>query len=254
MDRNDGTTDKTSEKQTKVRSISASVKSKDCMVIFLKRKRILVQMEFHMKRKSRRRLLRGITGLIASAGLTGKVATAANPTPGAAEGPFYPEPSMRAPDDDNNLVKISGLVEAAGGEVFTLRGRLTGCDGRPLAEHRIEIWQCDVNGKYQHTADNRSVAYDHAYQGFGHDITDTDGSYVFRTIKPTIYPGRAPHIHVKVFKEDQELLTTQLYIKGHPANVADGLFNRLAASQADAVSMVFVKGDTGTEATIDIVV
>jgi len=160
MDRNDGTTDKTSEKQTKVRSISASVKSKDCMVIFLKRKRILVQMEFHMKRKSRRRLLRGITGLIASAGLTGKVATAANPTPGAAEGPFYPEPSMRAPDDDNNLVKISGLVEAAGGEVFTLRGRLTGCDGRPLAEHRIEIWQCDVNGKYQHTADNRSVAYD----------------------------------------------------------------------------------------------
>ena len=192
--------------------------------------------------------------MITSAGLTSKVATAANLTSGAAEGPFYPVPSMRVPDDDNNLVKISGLVEAAGGEVFTLRGRLADRDGHPLAGHRIEIWQCDVNGKYQHTADNRKIAYDQAFQGFGHDITDTDGSYVFRTIKPTIYPGRAPHIHVKVFKEDLELLTTQFYVKDHPANTADRLFNRLAASQADAVSMVFVERDTGTEATIDIVV
>lgn len=38
------------------------------------------------------------------------------------------------------------------------------------------------------------------------------------------YPGRTPHIHVKVKKGDRELLTTQLFIKDHPQNLRDGIF------------------------------
>ncbi len=204
-------------------------------------------------KNSRRSLLAGIAGLVGSSTLAGKAAAAAL-TPRAAEGPFYPKTNMRMPDIDNDLVKIAGQVEEAGGEIFMLRGTIVDRNGRPSVGYRIEIWQCDVNGKYLHPGDNRAVPYDRAFQGFGHDITDESGSYVFRTIKPVIYPGRTPHIHVKVFDGNREVLTTQFYIKDDPNNARDGLFNRMSDVEADTVSMDFVKGDTGLEATINIVI
>ena len=203
--------------------------------------------------KSRRNLLGGIAGLMGTSTL-GTKAAAAVLTPGATEGPYYPTPATRAPDIDNDLVRIRGRVEEAGGEVFTLRGTLTGADGQPLVRHRIEIWQCDMDGNYMHPRDRRSVNFDQAFQGFGHDVTDNGGNYMFRTIKPTIYPGRTPHIHVKVFDGNRELLTTQFYIRDHPNNARDGIFNRMSKAEANAVSMQFVQGETGLEATIDIVV
>lgn len=204
-------------------------------------------------KKSRRSLLGGLAGLMGVSTFS-RSAAAAVLTPSAMEGPFYPVPAMRTPDIDNDLVKIMGLVEEAGGEVFTLRGKLTDNGGRPLAGHRIEIWQCDLNGNYMHPRDRGSKNFDQAFQGFGHDVTDDEGTYVFRTIKPTVYPGRTPHIHVKVFEADREVLTTQFYIKDHPDNARDRLFNRMSDAEANAVSMTFVQGETGSEATIDIVV
>lgn len=202
---------------------------------------------------SRRSLLAGLAGFLGVGTFAGKV-TAATLTPQAAEGPFYPKPSMRMPDIDNDLVRIAGLVDKAGGEVFTLRGAIADSGGRPLVGHRIEIWQCDMDGNYMHPRDRRSVNFDQGFQGFGHDITDETGSYVFRTIKPAIYPGRAPHIHVKVFDGDRELLTTQFYIKNEPNNARDGLFNRMSDDEANAVSMVFVEGENGPEAIVNMVV
>lgn len=203
-------------------------------------------------KKSRRTLLGGIAGLMGISTL-GKSAAAAVLTPRATEGPYYPTPAMRMPDTDNDLVKIIGLVEEAGGEVFTLRGKIIGSDGQPLAGHRIEIWQCDLNGNYMHPRDGRSENFDQAYQGFGHDVTDDGGNYIFRTIKPTIYPGRTPHIHVKIFDGDSELLTTQFYIKDDPNNAGDRLFNRMSKAEADMVSMTFDEKEIGIEATINIV-
>nr|WP_292265530.1 protocatechuate 3,4-dioxygenase [Marivita sp.] len=178
---------------------------------------------------------------------------AATATPPATEGPFYPTPSMRSADVDNDLVKIIGAVREAGGEVFMLKGRLTDKGGTPLAGYRIEIWQCDMNGKYLHSSDRQSIAFDAGFQGFGHDITGPDGSYSFRTIKPVTYPGRTPHIHVKVFDDSRERLTTQFYIDGHPANGRDRIFNRLADAEAKAVSMIFTPSADGEQATVDVI-
>lgn len=203
--------------------------------------------------KLRRGILAGIAGLMGTSTLATK-AVAAVLTPKAVEGPYYPTPAMRTPDIDNDLVKIIGLVEEAGGEVFTLRGTITSSDDSALAGHRIEIWQCDLDGNYMHPRDSRSVNFDQAFQGFGHDITDDGGNYVFRTIKPTIYPGRAPHIHAKVFDGNRELLTTQFYIKNDPNNTGDRLFNRMSDAEVEAVSMEFVQDETGTEAIINIVI
>lgn len=178
-------------------------------------------------------------------------ASAAVPTPSATEGPFYPTPAMRFADADNDLVKIAGAVESAGGEVIVLTGRVLDRGGRPVEAARIEIWQCDVNGRYLHTGDDRGAPRDRSFQGFGHVVTGPDGAYAFRTIKPVPYPGRTPHIHVKVFHRGQEL-TTQFYIDGHPQNAGDFLFREMPAEERRAVSMVFREGARGQETIVDV--
>jgi len=203
--------------------------------------------------QSRRSFVRGTLGALGLSALA-KPALAADLTPRATEGPFYPTPAMRRADVDNDLVKILGTVQEAGGEVFVLKGRVLNRSGAPLVDRRIEIWQCDMNGKYLHIGDRQAIDFDPAFQGFGHDITGLDGSYEFRTIKPVTYPGRTPHIHVKVFEDGQEVLTSQFYIDGHPANSRDSIFNRLSDREAQAVSMTFTTTDSGQEAIVDVVV
>lgn len=194
--------------------------------------------------------LMGALGLSAAA----HPVLAAAPTPSATEGPFYPTPAMRRKDVDNDLVKIIGQVQEAGGEVMILQGRVRDADGAPLADHRVEIWQCDMNGKYLHSGDRQSIEFDAAFQGFGHDITGPDGSYQFRTIKPVTYPGRTPHIHVKVFDGAENVLTTQFYIDGHPSNGRDRIFGRLSDAEAASVSMVFETVDSVDQTSVDITI
>ncbi|RDE18960.1 protocatechuate 3,4-dioxygenase [Motiliproteus coralliicola] len=206
-----------------------------------------------MKPLSRRKLLIDSAAIAGGSALSGTV-IAAILTPSASEGPFYPTASMRMDDVDNDLVKVAGAVEQAGGEIIELHGRLLNRQGLPLADHRVEIWQCDVNGKYLHRGDDRNVVYDTGFQGFGHDITDADGHYRFRTIKPTIYPGRAPHIHVKVLKGRHELLTTQFYIADDPHNRRDWLYRRMSRAEAESVSMRFAEAGNLLETQVDIIV
>jgi protocatechuate 3,4-dioxygenase beta subunit len=103
---------------------------------------------------------------------------------------------------------------------------LTHLSGRPIRNATVEIWQCDANQVYLHTADSESKKdqRDKNFQGFGRFITGSTGEYYFRTIKPVPYPGRpAPHIHFKVKKGGRELLTSQINIAGHPGNEIDGI-------------------------------
>ncbi len=84
---------------------------------------------------------------------------AAVQTPAATEGPFYPTKSMRYSDIDNNLVKISGVVKQAGGEILNLSGRVLDSNAKPIKGARVEIWQCDANGHYLHTGDRNPVTF-----------------------------------------------------------------------------------------------
>ena len=204
-----------------------------------------------MPSKSRRNFLS-----LSAAGAAGLVfprsVSAATVTPSATEGPFYPSRSMRFDDVDNDLVKIAGIVREAGGDIFALTGRVLNTEGHPIPNARVEIWQVDVNGRYLHEGDRQSVSRDAAFQGFGHDITKADGVYRFRTIKPVRYPGRTPHIHVKVKAENREL-TTQFYIAGEPGNQRDGLFRRMSRAEQKAVEMHFRKQDGEVRAVVDII-
>jgi len=200
--------------------------------------------------KTRRSIITGIIGVFTSLTAFGKAT--AGPTPQTAEGPFYPSRSMRFADIDNDLVKIAGMVKEAGGEVVLLKGVVTD-DDVPQPGLRVEIWQVDNNGKYLHSGDTRNIPYDTGFQGFGHDITDDNGGFWFRTLKPTHYPGRTPHIHVKVIRDGREVLVSQLYIKDHRDNRADFLFNRMSVAQQQSVEMDFVTGPDGLEASVALV-
>ena len=197
----------------------------------------------------RRRLVLG-TLLLPAAPLV----DAAVRTPAASEGPFYPTTGMRFEDVDNDLVKISGAVRQAGGEVVRIGGRVLDADGTPLAGARVEIWQCDVKGRYLHRADFGWGSRDKGFQGFGRDVTGADGAFAFRTIKPVPYSGRTPHIHVKVLHRERERLTTQLYLPDHPSNQHDGLYRRIPPAQRDLVTLYF--GGDGPEplALVDLVI
>jgi protocatechuate 3,4-dioxygenase beta subunit len=147
-------------------------------------------------------------------------------TPAQTEGPFYPDKMPL--DQDNDLIVINDNITPAIGEITHLTGRVLGPNGSPLNDVTVEIWQCDANAVYLHTADSgrKQDTQDKNFQGFGRFTTGSTGEYRFRTIKPVPYPGRpAPHIHFKLKQGDKELLTSQLMIRGHEGNWQDGVFN-----------------------------
>ena len=62
-------------------------------------------------------------------------------------------------------------------------------------------------------------------------MTDSEGRYYFRTIKPVPYTlqgqFRAPHIHVAVSKAGRRIMATQALVKGHEANARDLITQRI---------------------------
>jgi protocatechuate 3,4-dioxygenase beta subunit len=169
---------------------------------------------------SRRHFLGGGLALGAAALLPAHVfAEELARTPRLTEGPFYPR---RLPlDTDNDLIIINKSLTPAVGEITHLTGRVLSLSGEPINNAVVEIWQCDAKGIY--IAQGNARGADVHFQGFGRFTTNTKGEYRFRTIKPVPYAGRTPHIHFKVKKGDRELLTTQLFIAGHPQNARDGV-------------------------------
>jgi protocatechuate 3,4-dioxygenase beta subunit len=147
------------------------------------------------------------------------------PTPAQTRGPFYP---LELPlDDDNDLVRIGASSDLAKGEITHLTGEVVDISGRPVADARVEIWQCDANGRYHHPRDRRSAPRDPHFQGHGHYQCKADGRYRFRTIRPVPYPGRTPHIHFAISGPDFEPLVTQMYVAGEPLNASDFVLNSI---------------------------
>ncbi|MCA9268950.1 MAG: intradiol ring-cleavage dioxygenase, partial [Planctomycetales bacterium] len=121
-----------------------------------------------------------------------------------------------------------------------LTGAVVDATGRRLKNAVVEIWQCDAGGAYRHSRTGNADRADKNFQGFGRFTTSSTGEYYFRTIKPVPYPGRTPHIHVKVLHKGRELLTTQCYVKGHALNDRDGIYRSLPTAAArDALTVDF---------------
>ncbi len=172
---------------------------------------------------ARRRMLEIAAGSAAVFSLGGAGQAATLPaTPRQTAGPFYPL-SIPA-DSDNDLVQVSGHNGTAKGTVSYVSGHILDPDGRTLSGVRVEIWQCDTNGRYHYVRDaSADTPLDENFQGYGQTVTDEKGGYRFRTIRPVPYPGRTPHIHFAVSGPGLARFTTQMYVAGEPLNEHDGV-------------------------------
>jgi protocatechuate 3,4-dioxygenase, beta subunit len=173
----------------------------------------------------RRQMLESLVASAATLSFAGPWKAAAAqlpPTPPQTSGPFYP---IALPlDSDNDLIQIAGHDGTAKGTVTYITGRVLASTGRPISGARVEIWQCDANGRYHHVQDGRTDRpLDENFQGYGQATTDEAGGYRFRTIRPVPYPGRTPHIHFAVSGPGTGRLVTQMYIAGEPGNDRDSV-------------------------------
>lgn len=153
--------------------------------------------------------------------------TARKITPEQVMGPFYP--MTKPPDQDADLTVFKGKPGKAKGQVIHLMGRVFDVDGKPMKGVRLEIWQANTFGRYSHPNDTHDAPLDPNFQGFGVTVTDAEGRFHFKTVKPGSYPvskdwKRPPHIHFDITGKSNRLVT-QMYFEGEPLNEKDLLYD-----------------------------
>jgi protocatechuate 3,4-dioxygenase beta subunit len=110
--------------------------------------------------------------------------TSCAPTKPDMLGPFY------KPDAPERAVTGQGLVVS--GTVRSAKG----C--APLPGARLEWWSADGRGEYH---DELRAT----------QLTRPDGTFRYETVSPGRYPGRPPHLHLKVSANGHRTLVTQVY-------------------------------------------
>jgi protocatechuate 3,4-dioxygenase beta subunit len=151
-------------------------------------------------------------------------------TPPQILGPFYP--FMLTPTDSGDLTNGG----EAKGTILYLSGRVLADNGQPVADAKVEIWQANAAGRYQHPNDDNDAAQlDEKFNGFAVTTTDGQGRYAFKTVRPAAYPAapgrwRPAHIHFSVTGKYEQLVT-QMYFKGGEWNETDTWLN--SASRKD---------------------
>lgn len=150
-------------------------------------------------------------------------------TPPQQEGPYY---TVEKPADrDNDLTVLDGAAGAPVGEIIEFDGTLYDRNGRPIPGAVIEIWQTDASGVYLHPNDPGTGQRDPNFQFYGEAVTDENGRYRFRTILPGQYEPRPPHIHFKVRRDGEELITSQFYFAGDNSGQPEPLIITLTSGQ-----------------------
>jgi len=191
------------------------------------------------RHESRRRLLRlaGSAGVIAAAGAVAPVLAAPRGrTASQTLGPFYPQ--AKPADSDADLTLIEGRRERAQGQIVYLSGRVLSAAGDPLPGVAIEVWQANAHGRYDHPGDDNPAPLDVNFQGYARLVTDAQGRYRLKTIKPAGYPAggfnRPPHIHFDIAGASSRLVT-QMYFAGEPLNDTDPLLARTGANRGSLI-------------------
>lgn len=192
--------------------------------------------------RNRRRALLGSATLAIAALALPALAASRRAMARMTDGPFYPPRAWRERwadwDADLTRVQANGQTLVARGEHLGLAGRIVDSSGRLIDGAEVEIWQCDAWAHYRHPATEKTAdPVDPGFQGFGATRSAADGQFRFRTIRPVPYPGRTPHIHVKLRHASFGEVTSQLFVAGDAGNPRDGLWRSLDADDRPALEM-----------------
>jgi protocatechuate 3,4-dioxygenase beta subunit len=131
---------------------------------------------------------------------------------------------------------------------FPLQLRLTIRDVTtcaPIAGAEVELWHCDAAGTYS------GVGADAGTFLRGQQLTNRKGRVLFDTIYPGWYPGRTPHIHVRVHTGGTIVHTGQLYFEEDVTSAVyeQGVYApRGAADTSNAADFIYANG--GAQSTL----
>jgi len=138
-------------------------------------------------------------------------------------GPVFDHDILGPLDNDliRNFAKDGG---EAIGQRIVVSGRVLDEARRPVRGALVEFWQANAGGRYRHKRESYLAALDPNFGGCGRAVTDENGAYAFRTVKPGAYPWpngvndwRPAHIHFSVFGHAfAQRLVTQMYFEGDP--------------------------------------
>lgn len=131
---------------------------------------------------------------------------------------------LRLGRHDNDLLLNFDHGGLPQGERIIMFGRVFDQYGKPVPHTLVEMWQANAGGRYRHKNDRYLAPLDPNFGGVGRTLTDSEGHYYFRTIKPGPYPWRngpndwrPAHIHVSVSGPAiAARLVTQMYFEGDP--------------------------------------
>lgn len=127
-------------------------------------------------------------------------------------------------NDHDMIINYAKSGESAIGERIVVHGQVLDEDARPVPNALIEVWQANAGGRYRHKNDAYLAPLDPNFGGCGRCVTDKEGRYSFRTIRPGPYPWpnggndwRPAHIHFSIFGSGfAQRLITQMYFEGDP--------------------------------------
>lgn len=151
---------------------------------------------------------------------------------------------------DSDLIQnYARSGESALGERIIVHGRVLDESGRPVPQVLIEVWQANAGGRYRHKKDGYLAPLDPNFGGCGRALSDDNGYYAFRTIKPGPYPWpngvndwRPAHIHFSLFGSGfAQRLITQMYFEGDPHIALCPIVNTINDPQA--IDMLTAKLD-----------
>jgi len=162
------------------------------------------------------------------------------PTLSELTGPRFDAASLGPHADD--LTRGDGHGGEPLGERIYVSGRVLDEAGRPVAHTLVELWQCNAAGRYRHTGDQHAAPLDPNFIGSGRVVTDSEGRYRVKTIRPGAYPWRnhpnawrPAHIHFSLFGPAWATrLVTQMYFPGDPLLDHDPIYQSIPDLSARA--------------------
>ena len=136
---------------------------------------------------------------------------------------------------DHDLILNYAKTGEPIGERTIVHGRVLDGNGRGVPNTLVEVWQANAGGRYRHKNDTYLAPIDPNFGGCGRMITDQDGHYAFRTVKPGAYPfrnhvnsWRPAHIHFSLFGSGfAQRLITQMYFEGDPLIPMDSILGTI---------------------------
>lgn len=164
---------------------------------------------------------------------------AIEPTLSEITGPSF-DPDVLAPLDDD-LTRNAAKNGEPLGERIIVSGRVLDEHDQPVPGALVEVWQANAAGRYHHRVDQHDAPLDPNFFGAGRTVTDTEGGYRFRSVKPGAYPWgnhdnawRPNHIHFSVLGPCiATRLVTQMYFPGDPLLELDPIFLGVPAVARD---------------------